>query len=101
MSEPDVEAVLQASAAKRRPGRPPKAATPPAVEQATASVVSEAAVRPTAPETTSVQIQRVSLQGKAEPLPVADDDPQILNLMRTGLTAEQARKLVHDMSRMW
>ena len=92
MSEPDVEAVIEA-AAKRNRSRikpaDPVPADPPAAEPTVTG-------QPAGP----VPVQPVTLQAMTEPV-VADDDPQIVNLMRVGLTAAEARKLVTDQRRMW
>jgi len=46
-------------------------------------------------------IQPVTLQSKPEP-EVSVDDPQVKNLVQTtGMSAEEAWKLVTDLKRMW
>ena len=79
MSEPNVEAVI-AAAAKR--SRKP-------ADQAVSNPT------PAAPA-----VQPVTLTAKA-PVEVAADDPQLANLMRAGLSEDEARKLVSDLRRMW
>ena len=55
----------------------------------------------TAGKTRATKIQKVSMQSKPEP-EVAVDDPQVKNLVEsTGMSPEEAYKLITDLKRMW